>query len=473
MPSCFAGSLRDRIEKIVGASSCSADATEIEPYLADASDRCRGRSSLVVHPACTEEVAEVVRICSEQRVAVVPQGGNTGLVGGGVPSWHGDQVVLSLARLKRIRAVDAIGLTTTVEAGCILGHLQAQLEAHGLCLPLRLGAEGSCQIGGNLATNAGGPAALRYGNARDLVLGLEVVLASGEVWNGLRRLRKDNSGYDLKQLFLGSEGTLGIITAAVLKLVPRPQQAHTALIAVASPSAAMALLGRIRALANEHLTAFEYLDGTSMALAIEHVATGRHPFSSSYDHYVLLELEATRAGEDLSQCLESMLLASMQGGEVLDAVIAANLEQARAFWRLREAVPRAQRRLGAVVKHDISVPLEHIAAFLEQAESAVSGNEGRILAAAFGHFGDGNIHFNLSPVQQKRGRARLVDLERLSRILFDIAVEMGGSFSAEHGIGQLRREDLRRYKSPLDLRLMENLKQVLDPFNILNPGKVL
>lgn len=469
-----ARSLVKRIEKIVGVSGYTVDPKEIEPYLGDASDRCRGgQSPLVVRPACTSEVAEVMRVCYELGVAVVPQGGNTGLVGGGVPSPQGDPIILSLTRLQRIRAVDAIGLTTTVEAGCVLGHLQAQLETRGLWFPLRLGAEGSCQIGGNLATNAGGPAALRYGNARDLVLGLEVVLASGEIWDGLRRLRKDNSGYDLKQLFLGSEGTLGIITAAVLKLVARPRQVHTALVSVATPAAAMELLGRMRVLAGEHLTAFEYLDGTSMALAVEHTPAGRNPFSKPHDHYLLLELAASRAGDDLGQCLETVLSAGMQKGELVDAVIAASLEQARAFWHLRESVPLAQGRLGTVIKHDISVPLEHIPTFLKQAKRLVFGSRVEILATAFGHFGDGNIHFNLSATPRERGKVPLADLERLSRGIYDIAVGMGGSFSAEHGVGRLRREQVQHYKSPLERRLMRDLKQVLDPFDILNPGKVI
>jgi FAD/FMN-containing dehydrogenase len=469
-------SLLKRIERIVGAARCTTDPNEIEPYLTDASERCRGRSSLVVRPGCTDEVAEVIRVCGALRVGVVPQGGNTGLVGGGVPSSCGDEVILSLARLKRIRAVDTIGLTATVEAGYVLAHLQAQLESRDLWFPLRLGAEGNCQIGGNLATNAGGPAALRYGNARDLVLGLEVVLANGEVWDGLRRLPKDNTGYDLKQLFLGAEGTLGIITAAVLKLVPRPRQVQTALVAVATPFAAMELFGRIARLANEHLIAFEYLDGTSLALVIEHAPSGRNPFSRPYGHYVLMELASSRTVEDLGlgQCLETVLSASMQKGEVLDAVIAASLEQARAFWDLRESIPRAQRRLGQVIKHDISVPLEHIPAFLERAKDLVSGSSAGILAAAFGHFGDGNIHFNLCPAQREGGTiAQLPDLARISRGLYDLAVGMGGSFSAEHGVGHLRRDELKQYKSPLELRLMRDLKQVLDPFNILNPGKVI
>lgn len=474
MPSSLvARSLAKRIEGIVGVAGYTADPIAIEPYLIDASDRSPGRSSLLVRPACTNEVAEVIKICRALRVAVVPQGGNTGLVGGGVPSLQGDQIILSLGRLKRIRAVDAVGLTATVEAGCVLAHLQAELESHDLWFPLRLGAEGSCQIGGNLATNAGGPAAVRYGNARDLVLGLEVVLADGEIWDGLRRLRKDNTGYDLKQLFLGSEGTLGIITAAVLKLVPRPRQVQTALIAVATPTAAMALLGRMAALASEHLTAFEYLDGTSMALAIEHGPSGKNPFSWPYDHYVLLELSSNRAGEDLSQCLEAVLSAGLHKGELLDVVIAVSIEQARAFWHLRESIPRAQRRLGAIIKHDLSVPLECIPAFLRRAKGLVSKHQPRVLATAFGHFGDGNIHFNLGPAQGAGDSATWADLESLSRDLYDLAVGMGGSFSAEHGVGRLRRKALKQYKPPLELRLMKNLKQMFDPLNILNPGKVL
>lgn len=472
--SALAPSLLQRIENVVGESGCIVDPREIEPYLSDASGRYRGPSPLVVRPAGTDEVAEVMRVCSELQVAVVPQGGQTGLVGGGVPSLTGNQIILSLARLNRIRAVDTVGLTTTVEAGCVLAHLQAELEPRELWVPLRLGAEGSCQIGGNLATNAGGPAALRYGNARDLVVGLEVVLANGEVWDGLKRLRKDNTGYDLKQLFLGSEGTLGIITAAVLKLMPKPRQVQTALAAVATPDAAMGLLGQMTALASEHLTAFEYLDGLSMALAMEHGGGRKNPLSGAYEHYVLLELSASGATEHLQRCLETVLSASMHKGDVVDAVIATSLGQARALWQLRESVPRAQQRLGTVIKHDISVPLECIPMFLKRAQAMISGSRGKILAMAFGHFGDGNIHFNLSPAQREgQSSGQIADLERYSRGIYDIVIEMGGSFSAEHGVGRLRRDQLKQYKSPFELRLMKDLKQTLDPLNILNPGKVL
>lgn len=466
-------SLVKRIEAIVGGSGWTADPTEMEPYLTDASERFRSRCLLVVRPASTHEVAEVVRVCDEWRVAVVPQGGNTGLVGGGVPGEGSDAIVLSLARLRRIRAVDVTGLTATVEAGCVLGDLQAQLEAYDLWLPLRLGAEGSCQIGGNLATNAGGAGAFRYGNARDWVLGLEVVLANGEVWDGLRRLRKDNTGYAVKQLFVGSEGTLGVITAAVLELLPRPRQLQTALVAVATPLAAMALFGRMVSLASEHLTAFEYLDRSSLALAIGETSGATDPFSRPYAHYVLLELAASRAGEELAVCLEAALSASMDVGEILDGIIAASLQQARGFWHLRESVPRAQRRLGPVVRHDISVPLEQVPEFLRQAQDRVSRSHKGILAAAFGHLGDGNIHFNLSPAPGEANRVPLAVLERVSPGIYDLAVGMGGSFSAEHGVGRLRRKEVKHYKSPLELRLMGDLKRVLDPHNILNPDKVL
>ena len=461
----------DRIARIVGRQGLMVDGQGHEPPAksGDASV-C---SVVVVRPASSREVAAVVRICSDSGVGIVPQGGNTGLVGGAAPDERGGQVVLSLARLNRIRDMDPIGLTATVEAGCLLAAVQAELEALGLWLPLRLGAEGSCQIGGNLATNAGGAAAIRYGTARDLVLGLEVVLASGDIWDGVKRLRKDNTGYDLKQIFIGSEGTLGIITAAVLKVAPKPRQLHTALLAVPEPQAAMQLLHRLVLLASEHLTAFEYLDRAALVLALTELSGMRDPLPRPYGHYVLVELAASRGGEDLGACLEAALAEATGSGEVLDGIIAASRAQALTLWRLREAIPEAQRRFGVVIKHDISVPVSLVPRFLTLAKDLVARADPTILAAAFGHLGDGNIHFNLCLAGSGANEPLAVETETLSHAIYDLAVAMGGSFSAEHGIGRLRRAQMKTYKSPLDLTLMWALKRIFDPRNILNPGKVL
>ena len=463
----------EAIKDVVGPRGWLSDRDEMRPYLVEQRGRFCGRTPLVVRPDTALQVAEVVRICDQAAIAIVPQGGNTGLTVGSVPDERGDELVLSLSRMNRIRELDRVNLTATVEAGCILATLQQAAAASDLLFPLSLGSEGTCQLGGNLATNAGGTGVLRYGNARELVLGLEVVLANGEMWNGLRRLRKDNTGYDLKQLFLGSEGTLGIITAAVVRLYPRPRHQHTALAAVSGTKAALELLAAFQDHCGECLSAFEYLDRNSMRVVLEQLPNRRNPLGEQYDHYVLIELTTVRTIDDLGSSCEAVLAKGFECGEVIDAVIAASRTQAEDLWQLREGVSEAQTRLGMPIKHDVSVPVSQVPEFLAQAADAVTAEVPGVRVVAFGHLGDGNIHFNLSHPNGMDEDDFQACAASLNRKVHDIAVALEGSFSAEHGIGRLKRDELVHYRSPVELRLMRSLKKTLDPRNILNPGVVL
>ncbi len=459
----FASAVKDA----VGPKGWTTDAGRIEAHVTERRGLWRGHCDMVVSPASTEEVARVVALCHEAGVSVVPQGGNTGLVGGGVPEGG---IALSLARLNAIRDIDAANNTMVVEAGCILADVQAAAEAEGRLFPLSLAAEGSCQIGGNLATNAGGVQVLRYGNARDLVLGLEVVLPDGRVWAGLKALRKDNTGYDLKHLFIGAEGTLGVITAAVLKLFPLPQCRETALAALGSADNALALFQRAGRDAGGALTAFEYINRTSLDMAVTHISGLKDPFAAAHDCYALIELSGPNGIKD---ALEKILAAGLEDGLVEDAVIAASGAQAAALWRIREAVPEAQAAAGASIKHDVSVPVSKVPEFLARAGRIVEAEIAGIRVVAFGHLGDGNIHFNLSQPEDMDADAFLAEWGRINRLVHDLADELGGSFSAEHGIGVLKKDDLKRYKPAVELELMQTLKHALDPMGIMNPGKVL
>jgi len=463
----------ERIREALGPAGCVDDGETAAPMLVDHRGRYRGEAALVVRPGSTGEVAEVVRICAAAGIPVVPQGGNTGLVGGSVPDADGAAVLLSLARLDRVRDLDAANFTVTVEAGCVLADVQAAAADAGLLFPLSLAAEGSCQIGGNLATNAGGTAVLRYGNARDLVLGLEVVLASGEVWNGLRRLRKDNTGYDLKQVFLGSEGTLGIITAAVLKLFPRPRQTATAFAAVTDPAAATRLLARFRSHAGEEITTFEYLDRVSLELVLEHVPDARDPLEARHDHHMLVELRSARDGDDLTAAMERALAEGYEAGEVVDAVIAASEAQRAALWRIRESVPEAERAAGAAIKHDVSVAVSRVPELLVRGRETMLERVPGAVVVAFGHLGDGNVHFNLIQPAAADPAEFLERTAEINRAVHDLVTSMDGSFSAEHGVGRLKRDDVRRYKPEVEVAMMRALKSALDPDNVLNPGKVI
>jgi FAD/FMN-containing dehydrogenase len=458
------------LKAAVGAKGWIDDAARLEPYLMEERGRFRGRCAAVLRPASTAEVADVVRICAGHRVPIVAQGGNTGLVGGAVPDGG---VVVALDRLNRIRAIDVVNRTMTVEAGVILGEVQSAAAEVGALFPLSLAAEGSCRIGGNLATNAGGIQVLRYGNARDLVLGLEVVLADGRVWDGLTALRKNNTGYDLKQLFLGSEGTLGIITAAVLKLFPQPKVTETALAAVPSVDAAVQLYRRTGDAAGDALAAFEFMARLPMEMCLKHIAGTIDPFDTAYPFYVLMKLTSPRAGDPLRETIETALAEAFEAGTVLDAVIASNETQAAQLWRMRESIPEAQKHEGGSIKNDVSVPISRVAAFMDRATAAVTAALPGIRVCAFGHIGDGNVHFNLSQPPGADRAAYLAEWERIEALVTAIAHDLGGSFSAEHGIGRLKRGTLRQYKSAVEIDLMRRIKHALDPDDIMNPGKVL
>ena len=462
----------ERLKSAVGPAGYLDEPGDVAPYVNDVRDLFHGLSPLVLRPSDTAAVADVVGICNAARVGIVPQGGNTGLVGGSVPGRTGGEIVLSLGRMNRVRDVDPINYTMTVEAGCVLAEVQRVAREADRLFPLSLAAEGSCQVGGNLSTNAGGTAVLHYGNAKELVLGLEVVLPSGEIWNGLKRLRKDNTGYDLKQLFLGAEGSLGIITAAVLKLFPLPVDSATALVAMPDVEAAPRLLAALREASGDAITTFEYLHRRCIDVLDTYTDLG-DPLEETYQHYALVELTSSYRDADLGPLLERALEAAFEAGIALDAVIAASGAQAERLWQMRETLPEAQKHLGVGIKHDVSVPVSLVPAFVERAtrhcEEAIEG----VRVLAFGHIGDGNVHFNVMQPEGADAQAFLARGPEITAAVHDIAAELDGSFSAEHGIGVLKKPDMERYKSAVDLRLMRTLKQALDPNNIMNPGKVL
>ncbi len=462
-----------RIKAAVGPKGWIDDPAEMAPYLVEPRGLYRARTPLVVRPANREEVAAVVAICAEEGVAIVPQGGNTGLVGGSIPFEEGREIVLSLARMTRVRAIDPANDTITVEAGCLLADVQAAAAAVDRLFPLSLGAEGSCRIGGNLSTNAGGTGVLRYGSARDLALGLEVVLPDGSLWDGLKGLRKDNTGYDLKQIFLGAEGTLGIITAAVLKLFPRPRDVQTAFAGVPSVAAGVELFARARAASGEAVSACEIMPRIGLDFVLRHIPDTRDPLAGRHAYYVLIELSGFDPAGGLRETLESLLGEALEAGIVEDATIAADAAQARAFWRLRESLSEAQRPEGGSIKHDVSVPLSRVADFIAEADAAVTAALPGIRPVPFGHLGDGNIHYNLSQPEGMDRDAYLARWDEFNRIVHDIVMRMGGSFSAEHGIGRLRRGELVHYKSPVEVAMMRRLKAAFDPQGIMNPGKIV
>ena len=469
----------EKLRAIVGDKGLIVDEQGKHPYVTDWRESSVGNALAVVRPANTQEVADVVRLCAAEKVSVVPQGGNTGLVGGGIPQEKGREIVMSLNRMTRITDIDPIGYTMTVEAGVILKTIQETAAANDRLFPLSLAAEGSCSIGGNLSTNAGGVQVLHYGNARQLVLGLEVVTPQGEIWNGLRALKKDNTGYDLRDLYLGAEGTLGIITRAVLKLWPKPKDVATAWVAVPSPEAAVALLSGAHAASEDNVTSCELMGRQGIDLVLQHIPGATDPLAERHDWYVLLEWSSTRARRDgenqggLREKMEAYLGEAMEQGLVLDATIAQNETQARALWALRENHTEASKKEGPSVKHDISVAVSRIPSFVTDGLAAMRKAlpEGR--PVTFGHVGDGNLHFNCqAPVGWDKARftphARTV-----TAAIYDLVVSYGGSISAEHGIGLLKVDELAHYRSQVEIDTMRTIKRALDPQNLMNPGKIV
>lgn len=468
MSAAFIGALRARLGEaglLLGG--------DLSAYENDWRKRYAGKALAVARPASTDEVAAVLRLCHEHRVAVVPQGGNTGLVGGSTPDASGAQLVLNLSRMKRIRAIDTANASLTAEAGCVLAEVQAAAAQAGLLFPLSLAAEGSCTLGGNLATNAGGTQVLRYGNARELCLGLEVVTAAGEIWHGLSGLRKDNTGYDLRDLFIGSEGTLGVITAATMKLYPQPRERLTAQAACASMDEAVALLGLARERAGDALTGFEVMNRASLALVARELPQLAQPLGAA-EWTVLLELSDAQSAEHARAVFEGLLETAFERGCVQDAAIAQNIQQAKAFWHLRESIPLAQAQAGLNIKHDISLPISSIAGFVAEMDAVLAAHLPGIEVIDFGHLGDGNLHYNVqAPTGVAPAEFLALHEAAINEKVYDAVQQRGGSISAEHGIGRLKRDELAQRKDPTALALMHAIKRALDPLDLLNPGRLV
>ncbi len=468
-----ASDLQQRLAAIVGARGIVSAAADMAPYLSDWRALYQGRALAVVRPASTAEVAAVVRLCAETHTPIVPQGGNTGMCGAATPDATGTAVVIAMGRMNRIIEVNALNNTLTAEAGCILANIQQAAADVDRLFPLSLGGEGSCLIGGNISTNAGGINVLRYGNTRDLVLGLEAVLPDGRVWNGLRGLRKDNTGYDLKHLFVGAEGTLGIITQAVLKLFPRPHGNVTAFAGITDPARAVELLALLREHCGDGISAFELFSRNCLEMVVRRIPGTRDPLASSHAWYVLTELTSARDDGALRETVEQALAAGIERRLVNDAVIAENAAQGKALWRMRESIPDAAKDEGLVYRHDIAVAVSRIPEFIATASAALEAGFPGVRIICFGHLGDGNLHFNAFVPGRERSDTVARTMTDVNRLVHDIVQQFGGSISAEHGIGQSKRGELAHYKNATELDLMRMVKTALDPNNLMNPGKVL
>ncbi|HEY0061751.1 MAG TPA: FAD-binding oxidoreductase [Telluria sp.] len=462
-----------RCREITGAAHVLTGEADMAPFLTDWRGRFTGRALAVLRPADVQQVAALVKACAHWRVPVVPQGGRTGLVLGSVPDASASAVVLSLSRLNRIRALDPVNRTITVDAGCILHTIQEAAAAEDCLFPLSLAAEGSCTIGGNLSTNAGGTAVLRYGNTRELCLGLEVVTAQGDIWDGLRGLRKDNTGYDLRDLFIGAEGTLGVITGAVLKLFPQPVAAIAGMVAVDTPAHALQLLQLMQARCGASLTGFELMSDLAMRLVATHFPALPRPFVARHRQYVLVEVSSSQSCEHAVALLEAALADALELDLADDAVVATSVAQARGLWQVREHISMAQAAAGKNIKHDISLPISRIADFIEVTDALLFAAFPGCQLVCFGHLGDGNLHYNVAPADGGSDEQFLLHQDAVNRIVHDSVAAFGGSISAEHGIGMLKRDELVRYKSAVELNMMRAIKSALDPLGIMNPGKVL
>ncbi|MDB6089591.1 MAG: dependent oxidoreductase [Gammaproteobacteria bacterium] len=473
MPDQSGGESLQALGEILGADGVLTDPAETAPFLTDHRRLYQGRALAVIFPRSVEHVSRVLAFCNERRIGVVPQGGNTGYCGGATPDESGNQVVVSLKRLNRIRSTDPLNYSLVAEAGCILAEVQRAADDAERFFPLSLGSEGTCQIGGNLSTNAGGTSVLRYGMMRDLVLGLEVVLADGRVLSSLTALRKDNTGYDIKSLFLGAEGTLGIITAASIKLFPKVRSSATAFASVPDVRSAVDLLARLRDASGDRVSSFELIPRIAVELTTRHIPGVTDPLAQPYSWYVLCELTSSRAADPLDSLIEEALTTALEDGLVLDAVLARSERDRIALWKLRETIPEAQRLDGASLKHDISIAVSALPRFVERASQWAHENvpDGRLVV--YGHVGDGNLHFNLNQAPASERHAFLAREAPLKRAIHDLVREFGGSFSAEHGIGRLKVGELERYASTAELDLMRAVKRAFDPNGVLNPGKVL
>lgn len=458
---------------LLGADCISTEPSALEAANVDQLRSYRGRALCIALPRSTEDVARLLKLCNALRIPVVPQGGNTGYCGAATPDASGTQVVLSLRRLNAIRSIDPANYSMVVEAGCILADVQRAAAAAERFFPLSLGAEGSCQIGGNLSTNAGGVNVLRYGMMRELTLGLEVVLADGRVLSSLTALRKDNTGYDLRQLFIGAEGTLGVITAASLKLFPAPRASATAFVAVPDPERAVRLLAHLRQASGDQVSSFELISAVALEMVTRHVPGARAPLPGGSPWFVLCELTSARPGEALTERLEQALSASVENELVTDAVLAQSERDRRDFWHLRENIPHSQRQEGTSLKHDVALPIDRLPIFVSRASAWLEAHVPEGFLVCYGHVGDGNLHFNLSERRGLSSGALVARREEIRRVIHDLVRDEGGSFSAEHGIGQAKLAELERYSSDVELGLMRVIKKTLDPNGILNPGKVL
>ena len=469
------GQLLNQFVAIVGETYALTEKNDITPFVEDARGRFKATSPLVLRPENVNQVSQILKLANQTNTAIIPQGGNTGLVGGGFPLSNGgnDEVILSLSRMNRVLAVDVKTNTMTVESGAILETLQNAADNADRLFPLSLGSQGSCQIGGNISTNAGGTGVLAYGNTRELVMGLEVVLADGEIWNGLSRLRKDNTGYDLKNLFIGAEGTLGVITKAVLKLFPKPAGREVSYVALKTPEDALELLNRAKDKAGSALTGFELMAPFAMEFALKHMPDSRAPLQGEHPWYVLMEISSNRSTSDAREILENILEQAFETGLVQDATLAENLAQQKTFWKLREDMSDAQKPEGASIKHDIAVPVGEVPQFIKLADAAVLKIVPGARIINFGHMGDGNLHYNISQPVGWEGKRFFAHEKAIHDAVYEIVEQLNGSFSAEHGIGQLKRERLEARKDPTALAMMRTIKQALDPKGIMNPGKVL
>jgi FAD/FMN-containing dehydrogenase len=468
-----AANLLERLAGIVGEANILTADADTAPYLEELRKRWTGRTAAVVRPGNTQEVAAVLKLATETGTPVVPQGGNTGLVGGQIPDMTGNAIILSTSRLNRIREIDTAGNTITVEAGVVLEAIRNAAADHDRLFPLSLASQGSCQIGGNLSSNAGGTGALAHGVARDLCLGLEVALPTGEILDDLNHLKKDNTGYNLRHLFIGAEGTLGVITAAVLKLFPQPAGIATAFVAVPAPEDALELLIEARAAAGSGLTAFELMPRIALDFTLRHISGARDPLAEHHPWYVLIEISSGRSEDEARATMETLLSNALHHGVVVDGAIAGNEQQRADFWRLREGISESQGPQGGSIKHDISVPVDKVPPFMAEADRAVIEIEPGARICAFGHLGDGNLHYNITQPAGADKQSFLAMTDIITPVVHDIVRRYGGSISAEHGIGQMKRDELAATKSPVALDLMHRIKRSFDPAGIMNPGKVI